>query len=56
MVQEISDRLAHPAARRQPRGLRAQESLKFDDERSGALGADRLPRRGILPQISFSIA
>jgi hypothetical protein len=28
--------------------LRAQESLKFDDERSGALGADRLPRRGIL--------
>ena len=33
MVQQIGDRLAHLAARRQAGGLLAQESLEFGDER-----------------------
>ncbi|MEY9231429.1 hypothetical protein ABIF78_003752 [Bradyrhizobium japonicum] len=33
MVQEIGDRLAHLAARRQASGLLAQKPLEFSDER-----------------------
>jgi hypothetical protein len=42
MVQKIGDSLAHLAARRQARGLLAQEGLEFGDKRPGALGADLL--------------